>query len=217
MRSLVVACVVAAACAGMAPACGGKVVFDAGATASGSGGASASASATSSASSCAGGAGMCNLPPAPSPIPPTTGCASNDDGKGWVSIPCLCELWLRNTELFPIEAGIHVLESGAPPTLDGSVDIELAFEDADGSAFAAWSNQTGNGSTFRLAHDTATTTVRLGTTDLTLAPIPVAACTTRKAKSTITGTISSEVDFHVTLEGGKLMPVDAKCFNPPTP
>jgi hypothetical protein len=65
-------------------------------------------------------------------------------------------------------------------------DVEIAFDDSDSSWFTAWNTQTGNGSTFKVTHSGATTTVRLGTFSVAMNPVALAAGQSRNATSTAT-------------------------------
>lgn len=63
-------------------------------------------------------------------------------------------------------------------------DIEVTFDDSDSSWFNAWTAQTGNGSTFKVTHSGATTTVRLGAYSVALNQVSLAAGQSRNATGT---------------------------------
>ena len=177
------------------------------------------ATATGSGVGGAGGGpeGVCPRPPAPTPgPPPDQGCATND-GSGWVSVPCDCELWMVNVEPGPITAGIELTTMPADqvPSLGGPLDVEMVFPDEGGGLFDTWSTQAGNGTDFALTHVGSTTTVRLGRQHLLLDPVPIAGCTTEKANASISGGgWDVSLQMHAVLSNGEL-PVDARCQNPP--
>lgn len=165
------------------------------------------------------GGGMCNAPPPPTPtMPNQPGRYFNDNGIGWVAIPCSCDLWMANTLPTPITATIQltVTPPDQTPTLDGPLDVEIAFDDPDASWYATWAKQTGNGASFTVTHEASTTTVRMGQSTLALLPAPVAACTTRKATAHVFGSSSATLSMHAALESGLPFPTtDATCLNPP--
>jgi hypothetical protein len=162
---------------------------------------------------------MCNLPPAPSPTMPTApGCYKNDMGQGWVEVPCDCALWMENTR--PVEITASIVLGVTPPedapTLDGSVDDEIAFDDPDASFYAVWSKQSGIGTALGVTHDGGVTTVRMGVPSLTLLPVPIEACKTRKAAAKVDGPNDAKLSIHAVLEDGTpFTTTDVICFNPP--
>jgi hypothetical protein len=60
--------------------------------------------------------------------------------------------------------------TAAAPSLTTQPDVEVAFDDSDSSWFNVWTAQTGTGSTFKVTHSGATTTVRLGAYSVALRP-----------------------------------------------
>jgi hypothetical protein len=208
-------------------ACGTKVNVDlSGGTTSGNGGATSSASSTASSGGgsttsvgTGGTGGMCPPPPPPSSsLPMTVGCYE-DTTAGWVAIPCLCELWFQNTKPDPASATITLTVTAPPLPNLTDVDVEVAFEDPDGSWFATWSQEAGNGVAFALTNGGGKTTVRLGTSTVTLSPVPLAACETRKALAYISSVDTTTVlKMHATLEDGSVFATaDGTCENPPHP
>jgi hypothetical protein len=211
---------------GLLPACGGRVVVDAmgqggvGGKSGGTGGSAAATTGGAGGESPDGGA-MCNTPPPPSPtVPDLPGCYTNVMNGGWVAIPCDCELWLANTTYAPITAAIQltVTPPDEVPTLTGMLDVEVAFDDPDGSAYATWSNQAGNGVAFTVTNAGGTTTVRMGESSVVLAPVPVVACTTSKARASVSGSFSAKLHLHAALDEGSFSATaDGTCSAiPPT-
>jgi hypothetical protein len=131
------------------------------------------------------GGGACPPPPPPSATPPL-GCAEGS-GNGWVSVPCICDLWIQNTETTAGTATISLTlsQNVSPPTLDGMFYVEVAFDDADESWYATWAAQPEDGSVYSVAAAGGTTTLRMGANSVSLAPVPVAGCTTRKGTAKV--------------------------------
>ncbi len=180
------------------------------------GGASRAVTSTDAVGGAAGEGGSCNTPPPPSSTQPTgPGCYENDMGSGWYQVPCSCEMWLRNTTHAGLGATIelHATPTDPPPTLDGSFDAGLDVVDPDGSWFSVWAAQPGNGVTFRVTRDGDTTRVRLGVSDLTLRPVVVEACTTRKGQGRLVGPMSAQLAAHAVLDDGTV--VDLGCKQTP--
>jgi hypothetical protein len=198
----------------------GGATSGAGGATSGAGGATMSSGGSSTASVGSGGSGaMCSPPPPPSSSLPTTPGCFEGTTAGWVAIPCLCELWLQNTKAGPASATITLDVTAPPlPALTG-VEVDVAFDDPDGSWLATWADEAGNGVAFALTSGGGKTTVRLGTSTVTLAPVPLAACETRKALAYISSVDTTTVlKMHATLDDGSVFATtDGTCANPPHP
>jgi hypothetical protein len=159
-----------------------------------------------------GDEGACNLPPPPSAtIPPGQGCYENDQGQGWVVVPCACELWLASTSHAPVTATLELtLTPPTPsPTLTGLPKVGIDFDDPDASFYGAWVSAPGAGATFSVTHQGATTTVRMGESHLALPPVDVAACSTRKGKAFIDVTGPAKVSVRAALDDGSV--VETSC------
>jgi hypothetical protein len=229
MRPLLVVALFSASSLVLA-ACGRVIVDPSGGVNGGSGG-SGGNSGSGGAAATTGGAGgepsdggeMCNTPPPPSPtLPDQPGCYVNTMGSGWVLIPCLCDLWLANTTPAPITAGIQLIVTPPEqiPTLTGPLDVEVAFDDPDASWFATWTKQPGNGEVFTVTSQGGTTTVRMGEGGFALAPVPIAACTTRKAVALVLGSTSATLTMKAILadgNGSAIATTDGTCSSPPLP
>ena len=140
---------------------------------------------------------------APSPTLPTDeGCYVND-GSGWIAVPCLCELWIENAE--PGACAASVALSVSPPdqaaALGGALDVGVAFEDTDASWYAIWAAQAGGGDAFAVTSEGGTTTVELLAGDVALAPVPLAACETRKAMAYVSGSDTATLGMHAVIGG----------------
>jgi hypothetical protein len=199
---------------------GGTTSGTGGAT-SGAGGSTMSSGGSNTTSVGSGGTGgTCPPPPPPSPtLPMTVGCYEGTSA-GWVAIPCECELWLQNTKAGPASATITLDVTAPPlPELTGT-EVDVSFEDPDGSWFATWAQDTGNGVAFALTSGSGKTTVRMGTSTVTLSPVPLAACETRKALGYISSVDTTTLlKMHATLDNGSVLfaTADGTCINPPHP
>jgi hypothetical protein len=194
-------------------ACGGIAVVPADDTDGSSDGDATSAGA-------GGGGGTCEPPPPPSPtVPDDAGCYVNENGTGWVAIPCGCELWLQNTSPAPVTADVELIVTPQDqvPSLGGTLDVEIAFEDPDASWYATWSQQSGNGDAFVVSNEDGKTTVRMGQNSVLLAPVPLAACETRKAAAVVApgSNFAATLSMHGAVDGAVSTTTDATCSNPP--
>lgn len=135
-------------------------------------------------------------------LPPGVGCYVGSGGV-WVETPCSCQLWLRNPLPSAAKAAVSLVFEPADivPSLTGSPDVTVAFEDADATRYATWAAQTGNGSTFSVAHAGSTTTVRLGAGSLTLSAVSLPACAKEMPTASVTGPWGSRL----TLEMGAVL------------
>jgi hypothetical protein len=208
---------------GLAAACGRVVVdpIDRGGV-SGEGGANGGGGAAATTGGAGGeptdGGGMCNLPAPPSPtLPDQPGCYFNM-GDGWLSVPCLCDLWLANTTQAPITVGIQLVVTPPEqvPTLTGPLDVEIAFDDPEASLYAIWTKQGGNGELFAVTSEGGTTTVRMGAGSVALAPVPIAACKTRTAIALVLGSNSAALSMQAVLDSGiAFATTEGTCSSPP--
>jgi hypothetical protein len=102
------------------------------------------------------------------------------------------------------------------PSLAGPIDVEVAFEDPDATLYAIWASQIGGGQAFAVVHAGTATTVRMGASDVTLPPVPVAACETEKGHALVIPANGADValQIHAVLEDGTgPQAVDATCQN----
>ncbi|MDD5306959.1 MAG: hypothetical protein PHU25_06510 [Deltaproteobacteria bacterium] len=88
------------------------------------------------------------------------------------------------------------------PTLEGTLDVEIAFEDPDASWYAVWAKQAGSEGAFTVTSEGGTTTVRMGESVVALGAVPLAACETRKALAQMSGSYSARLGMHAVLDGG---------------
>jgi hypothetical protein len=209
--------------------CGGK--SSANANSSGAGGAAMSAGGATNSGGSAGESaasdGTCR-PPAPvAPSSPNTppseiGCYVYTDGA-WQPIPCDCDLWLRNTVSVPVAVAFSLTFSPANmvPSLTGSPDVEVTFEDADESWYKAWARQPQllTRPSFGVTTADGMTTVRLGASSVTLDPVSLPGCVSRVPKGSISapyGTfLSLDMQASLTDASGNLVANDTgECTQP---
>jgi len=77
-------------------------------------------------------------------------------------------------------------------------DAEIAFDDADGVWWQAWTNQSGAGHDFVVTSSNARTTVRLGKKSVTLDDVAIAACQSGMAQASVDGAAAgSTLKVHV--------------------
>ncbi len=93
--------------------------------------------------------------------------------------------------------------TGGTPSLTALPDVETSFDNSDSSWFNIWTSQTGNGSTFKVTHSGATTTVRLGSFSVALNSVPLAAGQSRNETANINLPMGSSP---VTLQIGATLP-----------
>ena len=218
-----------AVCVGAANACGGVAVSndaplsrggDA-ATNGGSGGGGGRGGRGGSAGESLASGGACA---APAPLEPTSGPPPNHVGcyagiaNGWLEVPCLCELPATNTTATSKSAWLRftVTPDTPTPSLVGLPDIEISVEDADASWYRVWASQPDVGQFYIVTNTDSRTTVRLGTTNLALYPVPLAACETRKASATMSGAgptanLALEVNVADNRTGANFVTTDSSC------
>lgn len=105
--------------------------------------------------------------------------------------------------------------TGTTPSLTGSPDVEVTFDDSDSSWFNVWNTQTGNGTTFSVTHNGGanSTTVRLGAFSVALNPVPLSASQTRNATGSInptSGTLTLQIAATLTA-GGQVVNNGGSC------
>jgi hypothetical protein len=99
--------------------------------------------------------------------------------------PCVFPLTNATTSSGSAQITLTVTpNTAAAPSLTAQPDVEVAFDDSDSSWFNVWTAQTGNGSTFKVTHSGATTTVRLGAYSVGLNQVSLAAGQSRNATGT---------------------------------
>jgi hypothetical protein len=128
-------------------------------------------------------------------------------------------MWLQYTTPGPANATITLTATAPPlPDLTG-LEVDVSFEDPDGSWSAPWAQEAGHGAAFALMSGGGKTTVRLGTSTVTLSPVPLAACETRKALAYISSVdTTTALKMHATLDDGAVFATtDGTCINPPHP
>jgi hypothetical protein len=149
----------------------------------------------------------------PAPANSTDAPNSNQVGQRNLEFVSPCVFQLTNGTLSNGNVGITLTvtpNSNTPPSLTGSPDVEVTFDDADSSWFNVWNGQAGNGTTFSVTHNNGTnsTTVRLGTFSVALNPMPLAAGQSRNATGNInptSGTLTLQLGAILTDSGGLVL------------
>jgi len=98
------------------------------------------------------------------------------------------------------------------PSLVGTPDVEVKFEDADASWYGVWAAQAARDASFNVTSDSGFTTVRLGASNVHLDPVAMAGCESRSP----TGSISAPYGTFLNLDmraaltdaGGRLVAND---------
>jgi hypothetical protein len=105
------------------------------------------------------------------------------------------------------------------PSLTGTVDVEIDFEDAGAIWYDVWAEQSAGGEAFSVTNAAESTTIRLGTNNLTLDPVPLENCESRTARAVIHAPFGTELnlDMQVTLTdqaGNVVATSSGECFQP---
>lgn len=125
--------------------------------------------------------------------------------------PCVFQLTNGTASNGTVQLTLGVTpSSNTPPSLTVTPDVEVTFDDADSSWFNVWSIQSGNGTAFAVTHNAGanTTTVRLGSFNLVLDPVPLAAGQSRSATGNInptSGTLTLQLGAILTDSGGHVL------------
>ncbi len=213
--------------------CGGRMleVSDGGGGVGGteSGSAGAEAGASEEVGGTCSGSASSPFGSDPQQSPAQPGCYAYVAGE-WQPIPCDCDLWLTNRETVPVlvRFSFELQPSDSEPSLVDSPDrpdVEITFEDPDASWYAVWERESDNGTAYSVVNTDDTTTVRLGATQVTLAPVRLAACEERRPRARIVAPwgIERHLDMLATLQGPAETPVsivNGSCSQPashPTP
>jgi hypothetical protein len=161
-------------------------------------------------------------PPAfPGGPPADIGCYAKTE-TGWQRVPCNCELPLANPGHTKVEVQLTLTVSpeSVQPVLSGSPAVELRFEDRDSSWYQVWVRKLGSRTDVAATHADGFTTIRLGTRVLTLDPVPLAACESRRGQASVTGIPWATLEMRATAidnGGQEIPPVVSSCVNIPRP
>jgi hypothetical protein len=110
------------------------------------------------------------------------------------------------------------------PPLTGMFYVDVVFEDSDESWYAVWASQPDQGSSYAVTSSGGKTTVRMGANSVSLAPVSLAPCETRKSSATVYLTnvypspnYGATLDMHgaLSVDGAVYATTDATCENPP--
>lgn len=196
-------------------ACGGQAASNLAAASGGSDGTSGSGmgGVAGVPSGSGGAAGTCDpTMNSQASVPSSQGCFAGTD-RGWVQVPCLCELWLKNTTESPL-AVVLTLYGGSPdPDASGG---ELDLKDPDATFYSVWSLQAAAGAPISVVRDGNVTAVRPAASSVALSSVVVPACSffTGQANVGISGALSMHADF-LDAAGNVVLTSDGSCFRPP--
>jgi inner membrane protein len=122
--------------------------------------------------------------------PAAIGCYVGVNGL-WHAVPCECDLWVDSPLTSDLRASISLsfLPTDLAPSFDGDIDVEMTFPDASATWFDIWQLQATRTTSFAVTHSSedGTTMVRLGQSKVTLDPVPLAACESRRPRAAIRG------------------------------
>ncbi|HXK18569.1 MAG TPA: hypothetical protein VNG33_12240, partial [Polyangiaceae bacterium] len=157
-----------------------------------------------------------------SAVPSQVGCYEGRNGV-WEAVPCSCDLWVDSPRTFATSVSISLSFTPAnlTPSLDGDLKVEMEFPDAGGSWFEIWQRQAAQNLGFIVTHSSTddTTTVRLGQSSVTLAPVPLVGCESRHPRATVAGPWGTELrlDMVATLSdrsGNTVTAISNECAQP---
>jgi hypothetical protein len=183
-----------------------------------------------------GGANGCvNEAPISKPPPPNIGCYFGTAACGWQKVECGGELDVKNPSAATakVQFVLTLVPSTVIPALAGTPDVEIAFDDPDGTWAATWSAQAGSGTTFIVRKDygnpnvggaapaAGMTTVRLGIARLALAPVSLSALQSTVVQAAMNGAPTSarlSMEAVVTDAAGRHLEYDmGTCQDEPPP
>ena len=139
--------------------------------------------------------------------PTGIGCYFSTRDCGLRKVECNGELDVTNpaATAATVEFTLTVVPSNVIPTLSGPPEVDIAFDDPDGTWATTWSAQPGNGNTFvvhtgagnpnvgGVAPAAGMTTVRMGTGSLKLASVPLVAQQSMVVQAFMTGAVPNAV------------------------
>jgi len=111
------------------------------------------------------------------------------------------------TNLQTADGSVTITLTAAPPevtpSLTANPNLAFTFDDGDGSWFAVWNAQTGNGTAFAVTNAAGKTTVRLGTNSVTLNPVTLHPNESRNAVGTLglPGGVTATLSVQATMTG----------------
>jgi hypothetical protein len=125
---------------------------------------------------------------------------------------------LENTNATVATATVSLAlsKTDSPPPLTGMFYVDIAFEDPNESWYATWVAEPGAGSDYAVTATGGTTTVRMGANSVSLAPVPLAPCETRKAAASVRLTnVFPSPNYDATLDMSGSLAVDGSVFATP--
>lgn len=200
-------------------ACGGREVSSRPASTLGSGGAKTSAAGAGGNGSLGGTGGAvdaCSPANAHGGAPSSIGCFAGTD-EGWVQVPCLCDLWLKNTTHDALVVNLTLSFAGTPPASTDAPAPELDLHDPDSAFYAVWSEQAAAGAPITVVRTDDITAVRSFAANVVLGPVTFPACGFVTGTAFMNGA-GGALGMHADLldtTGNVALTSDGSCFVPP--
>jgi hypothetical protein len=179
--------------------------------------------------------GCVNSAPISAGPPQVIGCYFGTAMCGWQKVECDGELDVHNPSaaVAKVQFALTLVSSTASPALAGAPDVEIAFEDPDGTWAATWSAHAASGTAFVVARGYGSpnvggaspaigmTTVRLGDARVVLAPVSLAAQQSTVVQAAMNGApLSAQLNMEavVTDAAGHQLEYDTgTCHDEPPP
>lgn len=134
-----------------------------------------------------------------------------------MQVPCLCDLWLKNTTDEPLAVSLTLSFAGTLPASTDAPAPELDLHDPDSAFYAVWSAQAAAGAPIAVVRSDDITGVRLFAANVVLGPVTFPACgfVTGTAFTNGTGNVlGMHADF-VDTTGSVVLTSDGSCLVPP--
>jgi len=134
-----------------------------------------------------------------------------------MQVPCVCDLWLKNTPHEPLAVSLTLSFAGTLPASTDAPAPELDLHDPDSAFYAVWSAQAAAGAPIAVVRSNDITVVRLFAENVVLGPVTFQACgfVTGIASTIGTGNaLGMHADF-VDTTGSVVLTSDGSCFVPP--
>ena len=146
-------------------------------------------------------------------VPSTVGCFAGTD-QGWMPIPCLCDLWLKNTTHDPLAVTLTLSLTEAPPSSADAPGAEVDIQDPDSIFYAVWSQQAAAGAPIAVVRSSDITAVQLHAANVVLDPVSVPACRFVTGTARMNGS-AGELGMHADFldaTGSVVLTSDSSCL-----
>jgi hypothetical protein len=134
-----------------------------------------------------------------------------------VQVPCLCDLWLKNTTHDTLAVSLTLSFAGTLPASADAPAPELDLHDPDSTFYAVWSEQAAAGAPIRVVRSDDITAVWLFAASVVLGPVILPACGFVTGTAFMNGT-GGALDMHadfVDMNGRVVLSSDGSCLVPP--